>query len=284
MIPRNVVYGVAGAAAFLWLSWAAPARADARTGLDDFAVGRFSEAFADWRAAAEQGDAVSALYLGVLYDTGFGVTQDYPRALAWYERSGRGGNVTAMFNAAVMYDAGRGTAPDPAAAIAWYRRSIDAGSGRAAYNLALMYQSGSGTGRDREQAVRLYQVAAGRGVDAARMHLRELGQLHAGGAAQPSVDPAMVSFQRAEQVLLTRGTAQASQAVALFRRSAEDGNALAAYNLAYCYEHGLGVPANLEQAITWYRRSAAAASEAPIREIAEMGARNLMVSMSHAQR
>lgn len=273
-----------GAILLICLGWIPPARAQAEAGLNDFQAGRFSEAFQAWHDAADQGDAASALYLGVLYDTGTGVSQDYRQALAWYERGAANGNETAMFNAAIMYDAGRGTAPNPAAAVAWYDRAAQRGYGRAEYNLALLYEGGIGVAPDRGRAVRFYRAAASHGIAAARSHLIDLGSPYAGATPRLAEDPAMISFQKAQYLLLARGTAEAARAVELFRRAAESGNPLAAYNLAYCYEHGLGVAPSVEQAIAWYRRSAASAGDSPVKEIAEVGARNLLAGVSHAQR
>ena len=264
--------------------WAVPARADGAAGLGYFRNGQFSEAFQAWRTEAERGDAASALYLGVLYDTGIGVPQDYAQALDWYKRGGASGNPTAMFNAAVMYDVGRGTEPNPAAAIDWYGRAAKTGYARADYALGLVYEDGIGVPRDRALAIRYYRDAAKRGISAARGHLAALGRPFAGRAATVVEDPAMASFETAQRLLLSRGTADAARAVALFRQAANRGNALAAYNLAYCYEHGLGIPRSLEQALAWYRRSAAEAKDEPIKLIAETGARNLVASVSHAQR
>ena len=87
------------------------ARADVAEGLTDFRAGRFAEAFLAWRDAAASGDSRGALFVGVLYDAGLGVRQDYGQALAWYRRAADAGNVTGMFNVGVMYDAGRGVPP-----------------------------------------------------------------------------------------------------------------------------------------------------------------------------
>ena len=172
-----------GAIVLMCLGWALPARAQAKAGLDDFQAGRFSEAFQAWRQAADQGDAASALYLGVLYDTGTGVTRDYRQALAWYERGAESGNETAMFNAAIMYDAGRGTAANPAAAVTWYERAAKLGYGRAEYNLGLIYESGIGVAPDRERAISFYRAAARHGIAAARNHLIDLGSPYAGNTS-----------------------------------------------------------------------------------------------------
>ena len=268
----------------LWTAWATPARADTARGLADFRVGQFSEAVGEWRAAADQGDSAAALYLGVLYDTGFGVPQSAAEALSWYQRGGERGNVTAMFNAAVMHDAGRGTTADPAAALPWYERAAQAGSGRADYNLGLVYEYGTGAPRDRQRAIQYYRDAVAHGVSEGRAHLARMGVPYAGAGGPAKQDPAMTSFQQAQQALLARGPDADIQAAALFRKAAEAGNALAAYNLGYCYEHGIGVTASVDQAMLWYRRSSAGASNPALREIAANGERSLMAGVNHVQR
>ena len=239
---------------------------------------------AAWRQAAEQGDPAASLYLGVLYDTGFGVAQDPAQALSWYRRGAERGNPTAMLNAAIMVDAGRGTAADPAAAIPLYRQAAEAGSGRAAYNLGLLYDGGIGVPADRTQALRFFRQAAKDGVAAGRTRLGSMGERHAVVVGRPKVDLAMVQFQQAQQALLTRGPDADARAAALFRRAAEAGNPLAAYNLGYCYEHGIGVTADPGQAVAWYRRSATGTSDVALRDIASSGERNLAANAVRVQR
>ena len=274
----------AAAAVLLWTAWAAPALASSQEGLADFRNGQFSQAVSAWRAAAEQGDAAAALYLGVLYDTGFGVAQSPADALAWYQRGGERGNVTAMFNAAVMLDAGRGTTADPAAAVSWYERAARAGSGRADYDLGLVYEYGTGAPADRQRAIRYFREAVAHGVAEGRAHLARMGASYAGAVGPSKRDPAMTDFQQAQRALLARGPDADAKAATLFRKAADAGDPLAAYNLAYCYEHGIGVAASIDQALLWYRRSAAAARDPALREIATNGERSLMAGVSHVQR
>ncbi len=252
----------------------APCRADTRPGLAHFQAGQFAEAFEDWRRAAGDGDARAALLVGVMYDTGQGVAQNYAEALSWYRRAAEAGSPSGMFNVGVMFDAGRGTARDPQEAARWYDRAAAAGFGRAEYNLGLMYQDGSGVRRDRAHAVRLFQAAARHGIAAARLHLAELG-VASGGAVQDGGDPSMQDFRHAQSRLLLRGSAEMARAAELFRHAAEQGDALAQYDLGYCYENGLGTPVDPLQAFRWYRRSAAEAREAGLRALADASARVL---------
>lgn len=264
---------------------AAPARADTQSGLIAFQTGHFSEAYKAWFEAAQHGDATASLYLGVLYDTGLGVPQDYRQALNWYERGAEDGSPTAMLNVGLLYDAGRGTVADPEAAATWYERAAAGGSGRAEYNLAIMYEAGSGVPSSRARAVHFYRAAAGHGVTAARTRLRELGAGYTSAPPRRSAeDTAMASFKQAQNVLLERGVGDSAEAFKFFRAAAEAGNALAAYNLAYYYHHGIGVRPNLDEAVTWYRRSESGATEASVRDLARSGLRSALSNVANAQR
>ena len=46
------------------------------------------------------------------------------------------------------------------------------------------------------------------------------------------------------------------KAIYWYHRAAQKGHAASQYNLAYQYEHGLGIEIDLEQAVYWYRRAA----------------------------
>ena len=45
------------------------------------------QSFEELRQAAESGDAASLCYLGICYQTGQGVQQDYQEAVRWFRRA-----------------------------------------------------------------------------------------------------------------------------------------------------------------------------------------------------
>ena len=51
-------------------------RPDARPGLQFFTAGQYAEALEAWTLAADAGDARSALFIGMMYDTGQGMAAD----------------------------------------------------------------------------------------------------------------------------------------------------------------------------------------------------------------
>ena len=53
------------------------------------------QSFDEMHAAAQQGEAAAQCYLGICYQTGQGVAQDYVEALRWYRRAAEQGNTGA---------------------------------------------------------------------------------------------------------------------------------------------------------------------------------------------
>ena len=81
----------------------------------------------------------------------------------------------------------------------------------------------------------------------------------------------MDEFRQAQQVFLRRNPGDIANATEIFRRAAERNNPLAEYDLAYCYEHGLGVPQSSADAYVWYRRAADHAGNSTLKSIALAG-------------
>src|SRR5215467_199016 len=66
------------------------------------------EAFALLTFGANNGYTVGMFGLGVFYENGFGVQQDYAKAREWYEKAADRGDVVAMTNLGVLYENGQG--------------------------------------------------------------------------------------------------------------------------------------------------------------------------------
>lgn len=67
--------------------------------------------------------ALSQLFLGLMYDKGIGVPQDYTEAIRWYRKGAEQGVAPAQFRLGGMYDNGKGVPQDYAQAIRWYRKA-----------------------------------------------------------------------------------------------------------------------------------------------------------------
>jgi TPR repeat protein len=69
--------------------------------------------------------------LGVLYQNGWGVAQDYAKAREWYEKAADKGNTIAMVNLGMLYRNGWGVAQDYAKAREWYEKAANKGEAEA---------------------------------------------------------------------------------------------------------------------------------------------------------
>ncbi len=109
----------------LLVSQAAPAGAGGDAfilrlqGFVDYSQGDYESALQKWQPAAEQGDAKSQVYLGIMYDEGRGVPPDDAEAVKWYRRAAEQGDAMAQNILGVMYGDGRGVARDDAEALKW---------------------------------------------------------------------------------------------------------------------------------------------------------------------
>lgn len=69
---------------------------------------------------ADQGDASAQYHLGVMYDDGHGLPQDYNKASMWYEMAAGKGNAKAQFNMGELYASGKGVPQDYVLAYMWF--------------------------------------------------------------------------------------------------------------------------------------------------------------------
>jgi len=96
-----------------------PAWADLQAGVNAYERGDYDMALAEFRPLGDQGDAVAQYNLGVMYDNGQGVPQDYQEAEKWYRRAADQGVAQAQSNLAMMYYSGQGVPQDYVLAHMW---------------------------------------------------------------------------------------------------------------------------------------------------------------------
>jgi len=182
---------------------------------------------------AEQGNAFAQFNLGLAYEKGQGVKQDYKQAIEWYTKSAEQGNAFAQFNLGTLYYFGQGVKQDFNKAIEWYTKSAEQGNADAQNNLGAIYAKGEeGVEQDYKQAVYWYTKSAEQGNAFAQFNL---GTLYYFG-------------QGVEQDYNT--------AIKWYTKSADQGNAIAQFALGNAYEQGQGVEKDFNKAIEWYTKSA----------------------------
>jgi len=129
-------------------------------GVAAYQRGDFAAAFQLFQPLAERGDASAQSNLGVMYEQGRGVAQNYREAMRWFRLAAVQGNASAQSNLGVMYYKGQGIAQDYGEAMKWYRLAAEQRNPEAQFNLGVMYEEGRGVPQDRVRAHMWYNLAA----------------------------------------------------------------------------------------------------------------------------
>ena len=117
---------------------------------------------------AEQGDADAQFKLGVMYDNGEGVPQDYTEAAKWFRLAAEQGDAWAQYFLGVRYANGEGVPQDYTEAVKWYRLAAEQGHASAQSNLGVRYAKGEGVPQDDVLAHKWFNLAAAQGDASAK--------------------------------------------------------------------------------------------------------------------
>ena len=127
--------------------------------------GEFNKAAVLLRPVAEQGDAQAQIYMGLLYERGKGVPQDYAESVKWYRLAAEQGKADAQYYLGNMYRNGNGVPQNGAEAVIWYRKAAEQGKSAAQNSLGEIYAKGKGVKRDYVKSYMWFNVAAISGHD-----------------------------------------------------------------------------------------------------------------------
>jgi TPR repeat protein len=97
-----------------------------------------------YQAATEEDDPDSMYLLGLMFDRGAVLSQNYQEALRWYGLASALGQRDAMNSVGVMYALGHGVPQDASEALNWWTKAAGAGSVAALTNIATTYYNGLG--------------------------------------------------------------------------------------------------------------------------------------------
>jgi len=236
----------------------------------------FCGAFEDTLKKAEQGDASAQYYLGLTYDLGQGVTQDYKQAAYWYTKAAEQGLADAQFSIGWMYTTGQGVLQDNKQAAHWFTEAAEQGLAEAQYNLGVMYRDGQGVPQNYKQAVHWFTEAAEQEHAEAQYNLGVMYNF--GQGVTQDYKQALYWYTKvAEQglaeaqynlgVMYANGqgvTQDNKQAAHWFTEAGEQGLAEAQYNLGVMYANGQGVTQNYRLAYVWWSLVAAQGHEGAI--------------------
>ena len=213
---------------------------------------------------------VAQFNLGVMYQIGPGVAQDFKEAARLYTLAAAQGHAKAQSNLGFMYDNGTGVPQDDNEAVRLYTLAAAQGHVDAQLNLGSMYKHGTGVAQDDKETARLYALAAAQGQAHAQY---ELGGMQAigKGVAQDFKEAVRLSTLAATQghagaqhflgsmYRTGRGVAKDNtEAARLYTLSATQGDARAQCTLGSMYGMGQGgLVRDLAEAATWLQLAAA---------------------------
>ncbi|HMD54765.1 MAG TPA: tetratricopeptide repeat protein, partial [Phycisphaerae bacterium] len=175
--------------------------------------------------------------VGVIYQNGLGVGQDYQQAFTWYQKAADAGNVAAMNNLANLYANGLGVKQDSPKANEWWQKAAEAGDVDAMYYTHSVSNSvrdalhNGALGNPSQTFSICAQAAADGNVDA----MNTLGVLYASGQGV---------------------TQDYQEALKWWNKAAMAGSGDAMFNVGMLYEHGLGVRQDYFKAHIWIEEAA----------------------------
>ena len=91
---------------------------------------------------AEQGYAYAQYNLGVMYENGRGVRQDYAEAFRWFRKAAEQGHAEAQYNLGEMYHIGQGVRQDLHLSKEWFGKACDGGVQEACNQYRYLNQKG----------------------------------------------------------------------------------------------------------------------------------------------
>lgn len=190
-------------------------------------------------------DATRTMLMGLtpkqMYDTGYeyenGLNKRFvslPKAYGFFKAAADAGYTEAISKMGEIYISKYYPFKDKNKSDKFYQKAFkiykqkEKNNGDACYELGRMYENGWGVNNDKEQAKFYYKSGA------------LLGDINA-------------SWRFG---LICKDELDYTEAAKFFKKAAEGGQGMAMYELAACYEEGMGVPTSREKAIEWYEKCA----------------------------
>ena len=103
-----------------------------------------------------------SFYLGLYYEHGWAVPQDYEKAFKYFSAGAEAGDPLCLTQLGTMYGKGNYVEKDPEKAFDYYRSASESGDVLGTSNMAWCYANGVGVEKDLKRALELYETAAAR--------------------------------------------------------------------------------------------------------------------------
>ena len=123
---------------------------------------------------AESGDVEAQFNLGLIYDQGQGVPQNYSEAVKWYRKAADQGHADAQYFLGTMYVQGQGVPLNYAEATKWLKKAAEQGLTDAQFILGGMYYHGQGVLKNFQTAYVWWSIAFENGDKTSKKNLQTL--------------------------------------------------------------------------------------------------------------
>jgi len=97
-------------------------------GVKAMAINDYARAFELWLPMARNGEKKAQHNLGLMYNNGWGVMQNFAQAMKWYRLAAEQNYMESQNNIGVLYEQGLGVNTDYAEALKWYQLAATQGS------------------------------------------------------------------------------------------------------------------------------------------------------------
>lgn len=211
------------------------------------------ESFKWYLVLAEGGDTSVAFNVAFSYENGIGVEINYKEAVKWYKVAIENGSVAAMNNLAICYENGYGVDKNLETAFSLYHKAASSGSLVAANNLSNCYQYGTGTQVNPREAL-IWKEKAANGNDT-KVQVTLAEWYFKGYGTERNHEKALYWFVRSKCDDKDR-IKDLNDSISFIKEKAHEEDAFYQYLLAKCYEYGLVLSKDKNEAEFWYESSA----------------------------
>ncbi len=214
------------------------------------------------RREAESGNLEAQFDLGWAYELGDELKTDLRMAFHWFKTAAEGGHAQAMHKTGYMYEKGIGTASNEKRAFEWYKKAADAGEIHGERDLGYCYRYGIGVEEDLDLAFFWSSKAAQNGDFTSQCTLGDF--FYYGVMGNTDIKKAIEWYLRAADqndafsqhslglILLNEEEyLDPTRGVMWLEQAAEQGLALAQYDLAMLYKRGKNVQVDQNKYLNW---------------------------------
>lgn len=219
-------------------------------------------------SSAAQGDVQAKLNLGVVYQTGRGVSRDASSAFKWFKEAADNGNAQAQLIVADYFATGTVASQSFESAYLYYVKSASQGNARAQAMAGAYLRSGIGTPQDIQQAKILLERSVIQNEPWGKFYLAEwlLSNPNTDISQQTRARELLTDLEQTNIFLAKYLLGSIYEpgvgieknldlALKYFLEAAEFNVGQSMLRVAYFYENGHAVDKNIQEAIRWYEKA-----------------------------